>query len=751
MDSWNEIGCLATTCTSTENFLKATSILIEKPHVVNRNLCGATLLVREKLFKLSSSLPDLIQRLMQFRSQNATELRSGEFSSSSCDRLSEKLLQELSFDDTCSSDGSNQVEWKMTIRLVLPKNPQKFRKLIELVLSSAVGSVVFFPLVAIGEDTTEVSDDQAFSISHAVCAAKDEENNTRTATLSMQAEMSKAHLHHSEKWLSDVLLPKLVKWSEEDNLHLGSSSIALVSLERYNQVYQEMKEKYGKRLVEIWPERTDPLKFVYEEVAIASYLLVLFEEERRLKNFDRRQSFVDLGCGNGLLVYVLANEGHPGKGIDVRKRNIWDMYGPEVILEEGSITPSDETLFKDSDWLIGNHSDELTPWIPVIAARSSYNCSYFVLPCCAHDFNAKFSERRPGCSQYQSYLGYVREVGAKCGFKVQQDMLRIPSTKRTCFIGCKRTYPVEDEAKIDKERTAFINERCARVGSQRASTSSNQKSSHGVRDGTNTEVTESRHSDDSTEVMGVCKCETDSDCLPKSSPSEDKGTTSVTVTAVCDKCNKDSIEPRKRKCSNSLEQDGKPDKQICIQSDASSRDCASDGSSDCERLSRTSWVPNFKPREQVEKVRNCTGVSKDLQERIVNEVFQAVLKADDASSVVTPDQRNWNRGGSVPLGEVAKMFDKSSLGQLKNECGGLQTLLRNKHQIFMVVGGKVYLRHEDGSTPVRKERKAQKDNAAYTKTKLCWFFEYHPDGCPKDTKDCLFAHGKEDLQMSSKD
>lgn len=33
------------------------------------------------------------------------------------------------------------------------------------------------------------------------------------------------------------------------------------------------------------------------------------------------------------------------------------------------ITPSDSCLYPDYDWLIGNHSDELTPWIPVIAAR----------------------------------------------------------------------------------------------------------------------------------------------------------------------------------------------------------------------------------------------------------------------------------------------------------------------------------------------------------------------------------------------
>ncbi len=33
------------------------------------------------------------------------------------------------------------------------------------------------------------------------------------------------------------------------------------------------------------------------------------------------------------------------------------------------LTPSDQTLFPDADWLIGNHSDELTPWVPLMAAR----------------------------------------------------------------------------------------------------------------------------------------------------------------------------------------------------------------------------------------------------------------------------------------------------------------------------------------------------------------------------------------------
>lgn len=52
---------------------------------------------------------------------------------------------------------------------------------------------------------------------------------------------------------------------------------------------------------------------------------------------DKKPSFVDLGCGNGLLVYILNKEGYPGSGIDVRKRKIWNHYPSEVKLEVKTI------------------------------------------------------------------------------------------------------------------------------------------------------------------------------------------------------------------------------------------------------------------------------------------------------------------------------------------------------------------------------------------------------------------------------
>uniref|UniRef100_A0A3Q4GE35 tRNA (uracil-O(2)-)-methyltransferase n=1 Tax=Neolamprologus brichardi TaxID=32507 RepID=A0A3Q4GE35_NEOBR len=142
------------------------------------------------------------------------------------------------------------------------------------------------------------------------------------------------------------------------------STLSLLPVEKYSLMYQQLKDKY-KAMVKVWPEVTDPEKFVYEDVAIATYLLVLWAEERAERGLTARQSFVDLGCGNGLLVHILTNEGDLYK---LSKKRPLVLFG-SVLFQEKAITPSESFLFLGTDWLIGNHSDELTPWIPVIAAR----------------------------------------------------------------------------------------------------------------------------------------------------------------------------------------------------------------------------------------------------------------------------------------------------------------------------------------------------------------------------------------------
>ena len=65
-----------------------------------------------------------------------------------------------------------------------------------------------------------------------------------------------ANLH----WLETVLLPKIKHWAESislpvDNGQLEKSSkvesLSLVSVEKYNKVYNELKQKYGPPLIQV--------------------------------------------------------------------------------------------------------------------------------------------------------------------------------------------------------------------------------------------------------------------------------------------------------------------------------------------------------------------------------------------------------------------------------------------------------------------------------------------------------------------
>ena len=61
-----------------------------------------------------------------------------------------------------------------------------------------------------------------------------------------------------------------------------------------------------------------------------------------------------------------------------------------------------ENHFENVDWILGNHTDELTPWIPVIAARSKAN--FWLLPCCFFDFFSKWNNDGKSSSQVHNNL-----------------------------------------------------------------------------------------------------------------------------------------------------------------------------------------------------------------------------------------------------------------------------------------------------------------------------------------------------------
>lgn len=293
-------------------------------------------------------------------------------------------------------------------------------------------------------------------------------------------------------------------------------------------------------------------------------------------------------------------------------------------LQIKTIIPSDINLFPEADWLIGNHSDELTPWIPVIAARSSYKCRFFLLPCCAFNFDGtKYQRKDSSKSQYTEYLEHIKGICEECGFVTRIDRLKIPSTKRICLVGQKRVHSKQDYEQYCDRINYLINN-------------------------------------------------------------------STTLT---------------------------PD-------------------SETKTKSTTSWTSNFKPRESIERVRNCTQIDKNVTETIVGCVSKYLLEGCNSET-------EWSSGKLVDISELISLLSEKQLKIMKAECGGLQTLLKNNHHIFKVQSGKVQLRYPKTIEEIdKKSRKKDKNNKSSIKLKQkpCWFHINHPQGCPLSDKICSYRH-----------
>ncbi|KAH3682689.1 hypothetical protein WICPIJ_006352 [Wickerhamomyces pijperi] len=274
----------------------------------------------------------------------------------------------------------------------------------------------------------------------------------------------------------------------------------VVSKVAFQDRYISLKKKYSKILVDNWVESTDPGKHVFEDIAIAAFLIELWSKIYPTKE---EFEFRDLGCGNGLLVHLLISEGYKGVGIDARARKSWKVY-PENVqenLKEQVIIPSvllrphpsvkalaptltdngrvfqvpvsnqglldsdpdvpviayyssasllksnkvNVTEFPSNTFIIGNHSDELTCWIPLLGYP------FLVIPCCSHALSGarvRFPTKRKTNQQNQAnpkqgkvnsaYAGlvdHVEHLASEIGWKVEKEMLRIPSTRNAAIIG----------------------------------------------------------------------------------------------------------------------------------------------------------------------------------------------------------------------------------------------------------------------------------------------------------------------------
>ncbi|KAI0254030.1 hypothetical protein BJV78DRAFT_1280440 [Lactifluus subvellereus] len=300
----------------------------------------------------------------------------------------------------------------------------------------------------------------------------------------------------------------------------------VIPRETYQDLYLIMRERH-KHIVNDWREVTDPLKHVFEDIGIATFLMLLWKDtygpetipsspagttdtpmspdEPPWRQWPRPPGgFADLGCGNGLLTHILTSEGYAGYGIDLRARTSWAHYPPATqsrlvvrALDPTTVvsaTPAERPHhYRDGDddddnddvgggggdaraqttmllpagsFLIGNHADELTPWVPLLATRVRAS-GYLSIPCCAWALDARFDRARdvPLCavdtealnlggggsagagegtgSSYALYRVWLASLSMHCGWAIEVEMLRIPSTRNWAIVGRNRVGSLE--------------------------------------------------------------------------------------------------------------------------------------------------------------------------------------------------------------------------------------------------------------------------------------------------------------------
>ncbi len=116
-DVWTEVGCIPTHA-SPLGFINGVAILVNKPHVINRRLCGAKILAQ---WHTSMDCDLLLRDLLKL--------------SSACNR--EEIVSAVShISKVCivGDDSHNAAQVEITVRELLPKQLQRFPVLTEVIL-----------------------------------------------------------------------------------------------------------------------------------------------------------------------------------------------------------------------------------------------------------------------------------------------------------------------------------------------------------------------------------------------------------------------------------------------------------------------------------------------------------------------------------------------------------------------------------------------------------------------------------------
>lgn len=311
-------------------------------------------------------------------------------------------------------------------------------------------------------------------------------------------------LSRTSLWI--IALQARLAWGRVHGYKKRMTHDVLVARNDYMDLYQTLRQKYAKIIIDSWVEKTDPKKHVFEDIGIATFLILLWRDmfhsshavntHEGSPTWGRPKCFVDIGCGNGLLVYLLNAEGYHGLGIDLRERKTWNVVRAlpgSADLREATLHPhriaakEQEPPWPQGAFLIGNHADELTSWIPLMAASDDLCPGFINIPCCRFGLDgAVFSktkyrvqeddiarllpsvqersllesvmtelQRGPptlkdSTSRNVAYLRYLSHLHLQAGWKLEKEALRIPSTKNWTIVARQRLFAQADASFRDE-------------------------------------------------------------------------------------------------------------------------------------------------------------------------------------------------------------------------------------------------------------------------------------------------------------
>ena len=190
----------------------------------------------------------------------------------------------------------------------------------------------------------------------------------------------------------------------------------VIPQQEVRKTYARLKDQYADDLRERWLDKTEPANHVFQDLTIAAFLIELWrhmygvvpasETTPETQSLTQFSGFVDIACGNGVVVYVLLMEGYSGWGLDARRRETWGIFPESVqqLLLEKMFIPkpfldaidTEKTGmavhtgdFPSGTFVISNHADELTVWTPLMAALAcpASPLPFLAIPCCSHSLS----------------------------------------------------------------------------------------------------------------------------------------------------------------------------------------------------------------------------------------------------------------------------------------------------------------------------------------------------------------------------